>query len=385
MKDTFTICPAPWRSLYIHPDGDVYPCHRYKNAVGSIKNQSLDQIWNSDKIANIRKAFISGEIDLGCDHCTKMEESKLPCLKNGYIAKSINWNKSYSINSELDDDIKILDISFSSKCNFSCRICGAHQSSSWSDKEVIEDEQQAIHVFEQVKNILPKLDEIIIAGGEPIISDGHLELIKYLDEKKLYNIKLFYNTNFSHLSYKGNDFLNIWKKIDDVTLSISVDGAHEQGELLRKGFVWKDFLDNYQKLIQEAPNVKVIFYCTVGIMNVFHLTTLIDELLCLKRVNPRQIFLNFLEYPEYYNVQVLTELQKKNMSKHIKQYIKRKLYQKYDFDDASILASRLMGLLRYIKENDLSHLFPEFNDVTEQLDVERLENFNKLFPEICSD
>lgn len=380
MSEQLKFCPAPWRSLYIHPDGGVYPCHRYKNAIGSILKNSLEELWSSKDLLLIRKNLKRDAVDPGCEHCIKMENTGVPCLKNGYIEKSKNWPLVYEDVAKIDTEIKVLDISFSAKCNFSCRICGAHQSSSWNDEQVIEDEKQAVQVFERVKSVLPKLEEIIIAGGEPIISEGHLQLIKFLNDKNLYNIKLFYNTNFSHLSYKGVNFLEIWNKFSDVTLSISIDGSHKQGELLRKGFVWEKFIENYKKLTTEAPNVKVIFYCTVSILNASHLTTLFDNLLQLESVGPRQIYLNFLEYPNFYNIQVLDKSMKAKFSANIKQYIKMRLYSNYDFDEASILASRLMALIKYIFESDLSHLIPLFIEETDKLDEQRLENFNKIFP-----
>ncbi len=56
-------CEYPWTSLTIMVDGSVVPCTQDYNAemvFGNVKNDSLENIWNSEKYFNFREMHISG-------------------------------------------------------------------------------------------------------------------------------------------------------------------------------------------------------------------------------------------------------------------------------------------------------------------------------------
>lgn len=69
-----TPCPYPWQRLVINYDGKVTVCCRDFNCsmiMGDIKNETLSQIWNSDKFNNFRELHSLGrraEIDF-CRIC----------------------------------------------------------------------------------------------------------------------------------------------------------------------------------------------------------------------------------------------------------------------------------------------------------------------------
>ena len=67
-------CYLLWRGpMYIHYDGTVFPCcYIYpEEPVGNLKKNTLTEIWNSDKMVQLREAHIRG--DLGqykaCQNC----------------------------------------------------------------------------------------------------------------------------------------------------------------------------------------------------------------------------------------------------------------------------------------------------------------------------
>jgi radical SAM protein with 4Fe4S-binding SPASM domain len=58
-------CYFPWHSVSILWDGSVVPCCRDYNGVeiiGDLNNQSLEEIWNGEKMKNLRKELVSGRI-----------------------------------------------------------------------------------------------------------------------------------------------------------------------------------------------------------------------------------------------------------------------------------------------------------------------------------
>jgi radical SAM protein with 4Fe4S-binding SPASM domain len=61
-------CEYPWTSLTIMADGNVVPCTQISNneiILGNIKNNTLEEIWNSDNYHNFRKMHLTGNFPKG--------------------------------------------------------------------------------------------------------------------------------------------------------------------------------------------------------------------------------------------------------------------------------------------------------------------------------
>ncbi|HZX36563.1 MAG TPA: radical SAM/SPASM domain-containing protein [Thermodesulfobacteriota bacterium] len=60
-----TTCNIPWETLTIAWDGDVIPCcldYNKKYVLGNIKDSSLSDIWNNERMVGLRNQFISNEV-----------------------------------------------------------------------------------------------------------------------------------------------------------------------------------------------------------------------------------------------------------------------------------------------------------------------------------
>ena len=67
-------CYLLWRGpMYIHYDGTVFPCcYIYpEEPVGNLKKNTLTEIWNSDKMVQLREAHIRGDLSQykACQNC----------------------------------------------------------------------------------------------------------------------------------------------------------------------------------------------------------------------------------------------------------------------------------------------------------------------------
>jgi radical SAM protein with 4Fe4S-binding SPASM domain len=67
-------CYLLWRGpMYIHYDGTVFPCcYIYPNEpVGSLKKNTLTEIWNSEKMVRLRQAHVDGDLSgyPACQNC----------------------------------------------------------------------------------------------------------------------------------------------------------------------------------------------------------------------------------------------------------------------------------------------------------------------------
>lgn len=60
-----SVCPQPWISGDIRPNGDVYFCCSSSTVLGNIGEQSFGEIWNGREARQARESFIHGEMK-GC-------------------------------------------------------------------------------------------------------------------------------------------------------------------------------------------------------------------------------------------------------------------------------------------------------------------------------
>lgn len=67
------ICPQPFFSMQINPDGKVVPCFSldYPEIIGDCREQSIKEIWNGDKFRRFRGRMLCGaeHVCKTCDHC----------------------------------------------------------------------------------------------------------------------------------------------------------------------------------------------------------------------------------------------------------------------------------------------------------------------------
>ena len=60
-------CEIPMTSLYITPEGDIYPCLSYK--VASLKDMKLKEAINSQKFRCFRKNLYASKVFNSCQMC----------------------------------------------------------------------------------------------------------------------------------------------------------------------------------------------------------------------------------------------------------------------------------------------------------------------------
>jgi len=66
-------CSMPWHRLSIQPDGEVYPCPLSANPVGNLNEQTVEEIWNGERLAAFREKVnvVEGQNEdcRTCTHC----------------------------------------------------------------------------------------------------------------------------------------------------------------------------------------------------------------------------------------------------------------------------------------------------------------------------
>lgn len=73
-------CEYPWTSLTIMADGNVVPCTQISNneiVLGNVKENTLEEIWNSKKYKNFRQMHIDGKFPKGHKCKEKCDQKKV--------------------------------------------------------------------------------------------------------------------------------------------------------------------------------------------------------------------------------------------------------------------------------------------------------------------
>ena len=64
-------------------------------------------------------------------------------------------------------------------------------------------------IWDQMLEQFEHVEQFYFAGGEPIIMEEHYRILKELDRRKMYHVRLIYNTNFTKLKFKGHGCIRI--------------------------------------------------------------------------------------------------------------------------------------------------------------------------------
>jgi radical SAM protein with 4Fe4S-binding SPASM domain len=397
-----TICAVPWMHLNFEPNGKVVPCcltSTFNYFAGDLTTQSIDEVWNSDNMKKLRREMIEGKEPEICVKCFSREKV------TGESGR-IYHNKEFSDvldeipSITLEDgtctkmELKYWDFRFSNLCNFKCRSCGPRYSSAWvpdakkmnwpielekvTNIDGVDDKTNFDFLKEQVKHVR----KIYFAGGEPLLMDEHWQILELLVENERFDVKLSYNTNCSMLTYGKKNVLDYWSQWEAGRVEVwpSIDEVGERAELIRSGTVWSKVENNLKELM-ALDNIIVRPGITVGAMNVFRLPEIITYLTDIgvinKRLQYKNFFINLLEWPQHYHVQILSDQHKLEIIKKINEFIDYH-NKKYNTDISHLLTHILHELAKPHNPKSAE----KFMHVTYQLDDVRDEDIFKTIPEL---
>lgn len=371
-------CLMPWIHLHVSNQGYVKVCCVANITLGNINQQSLAEVWEGDQINSLRAKFTKGSMDKRCAQCINLEAT------GGRSIRQETFEKYGDID-VLNEHPKTpiyFDIRFSNVCNFRCRTCWHGASSKWfndaktlgrnvSSKAIIKNIDDFNDFIDKTGIALQNSKEIYFAGGEPLVTEEHYQLLEYLIQNKATKMLLRYNTNFSVLTFKNYDILELWKQFDNVEILASIDGYGSLGEYIRKDMSWEIFKSNRLK-INGLSNITFKIAPTISVYNLHHLPDLYKKCLELKMISPLDFYINILERPNHFNVQIFPQETKRKISKEFESF--------YSWLDSNNIPTQIkyqfQECLDYMNGNDQSKYWGKFIKETEILDELRDESFD---------
>ena len=386
-----TLCILPWIHMYVNADGSVLPCciGDYKQPLGNTHNRSIEDIWNSHEYKTLRKQLLNGEKPSICNQCWKHEEAGNTSSRmsnNKRFKEELKFIETTNEDGSLDEmNLRYFDVRWSNICNFKCRTCSSTYSSSWAqeDNSTKFAPEKPVYIFaggnnndnlyQQFKPHFKNIKVFYFAGGEPLLTDKHYDILEHLIETGNTKVRLEYNSNVSKLKYKKKSIIDLWNQFEDVQVSASLDSYGPRAEYIRAGTDWNLITTNLKVIREQVPHVKISFNTVVSIFNLCTLTDFLNE---IQNVDPNSASMYNIVDPHYYSVNALPEEYKTIALEKI---------QKYMNSNPGKYKWQLEGVVRYIENSKFDEsALKQFRAKTQHYDFIRNQKFIETFPELKS-
>ena len=374
-------CPLPFTHLNIKHEGKVSACWRYPDKLGDYRKETLTEIWNSSEIKELRRSMLEDdELPIGCRSCIDAEKSNSVSTRQQALKEYDVKVKQIEMPLE---ELKSIEVRFDNICNLMCRHCSPDYSSMWEhgvkkDKALFDKMQEfgtfrkeqnhinlTQNVIDEVVDFAPHLNEILIAGGEPLIHDLHYDFIERISEHGE-NITLSYNSNLTKLTYKNKNILDLWKKFNRILLRVSLDGDRDIYDYVRTSKHLPQIEDNIKK-VQELDNVHLSITCTTSLLNITRFTNIInyvEEMGC-------NFHTSLVQYPRCLNIKLLP--------KHLKEKVTEDFYN-IKTNNPNIHRYG-QNVIDYMNSEDWSDEFHTFLDYSKSLDRYHKTDLFEVYPE----
>ena len=416
---TNTFCALPWIHLATRPNGDVRVCCT-SNASGAgvdddketglikhngktvnLVTDSIEEVWNSDSMKQIRLQMLAGTIPNSCTKCFEEEHSGITSKRQW---ETVQWRERLDIDriveqtdvdGSLPVEIPYFDLRLGNLCQLKCIMCSPHDSSSWikdwklqypkyKTVELKQDQEwsrtydytwyQKGSFLDTMKHQSANIKELYFAGGEPLLIPEHYKILEYMVESgAAKNCVLRYNSNGLELPDK---LFELWNHFKEVRFNFSVDAVGDRNNYIRYPSNWDTVVQNLHKLDNTPDNIIVNIACAVQLLNILYLPELaqwkVNQNFKKIHMHPKangDIGTHLVYLPSYLNIRVLPQDIKELAATRIREYTNN---------------SRWLGFIDYMMAEDWSHKIPSTIEYLETCDATRQLDFRKVFIELST-
>ena len=368
-------CVLPWTGFELEPNGNVKNCIISKDTIGNIHQNNIEDILQSKANLNIKTQMLNNEFPKNCEGCYYQEQHRPKNFDNIssrlYYAKEIGPRIDKGLlDSKNNFSLKHVDIRWNNKCNQACVYCGPDYSSKWAKELNIKDtfdknniNKVKEYVFKNIKN----LENVYLAGGEPLLMNENKEFLELL-LKENKDVHLRVNTN---LSSTGTGVFELLCQFKNVHWTISVESIEDEYEYIRYHASWNGFLRNLKYI--QTLNHKISFNMLYFILNYKSIFNCVD-LLQKTGFHENSFIIGPLYRPTQLNVKNLPQ----NILKQVINSIKSKINKKPGF----YLQNSLENLLNYLTDADFHANIELVRNMLKEMDIRRNLDSKKIFPKL---
>lgn len=394
LKQSRTFCIYPWIHIHAYPTGEAYPCchaEMQPGRIGNCRTQSLREIWQGEPLQRLRDDMLNEREHPACTRCYEQEAA-------GFFSgrRSANKHHGHHIKKLETNPFELTywDIRFSNLCNLRCRSCGHIFSSQWYQDQAQlaggdwRNRNSVLNyagrtetdMWEQLEPHLEYVEQIYFAGGEPLLMEEHYRILDELVRRQMFDVRLIYNTNFTHTDLRGRSVFEYWRQFESVAVGASLDAMGSRAEFIRKGTVWSTVEQNRRDMIDICPKVDFYISPTLSIMNAWHLPDFHRSWVDQGLLRPQDLNVNILQDPVHYRIDIAPLAYKQQLTQKFQQHLEWLRPQ----DHLQRATTGFESAITFMNATDNSQLIPQFWDRTQQLDNIRKENIMDCIPELAA-
>ena len=398
LTESSTFCMYPWIHFHAYPNGAALPCCHAEmdSPIGDMRKNTIKEIWNQTPLKQIRKQMLTEQPISACTKCYEQESvgfvsGRLSAnTHHGHHIKRVNETK---LDGTLDRfELTYWDIRFSNLCNLSCRSCGHIFSSSWYQDQVKlagpewKKNNKVLNyagrfetdAWDQLVEHIDHVEQIYFAGGEPLLMEEHYRILDELVRRKRFDVRLIYNTNFTHTNLKDKSVFEYWKLFESVCIGASLDGSGQYGEYIRKGTEWAKIEQNRIDMMRICPEVDFYISPTLSIMNAWHIPDFHRDWVARGFIKPQDLNVNILQDPLHYRIDIAPMKYKQRLRVKYQEHIEW-LENK---DRLGRATEGFKSAINFMMATDNTHLIDTFWRKTNELDAIRNEKLLNAIPEL---
>jgi MoaA/NifB/PqqE/SkfB family radical SAM enzyme len=322
MENNKKFCIRPFNSIHITTSGDMKTCCKIRtnfskfdgNADFNIKNNSINEFWNSDYQKYLKAKFEQNTLPEECALCITDENKNIRSERqfaNQHYKIFGNKPASYylkhlgkeNLNHPEDYNLDITNL-----CNLKCYMCNGESSSKLlvenNDLGIANLNQSDYEVGgERIDSLIKEIENnkvniITLQGGEPLMNPKIIKLLHVLSNNSIAkNLSVWITTNGTQYTDKIFQTLQLFKQ---VKLIFSIDGTGTTNDYLRFPSKWSDIVDNVKKF-RTLNNATYQISFTVQNLNILDVHNIIK----FSKKQNIHLKLNLLSRPSYLQLHVL--------------------------------------------------------------------------------
>jgi hypothetical protein len=233
-------------------------------------------------------------------------------------------------------------------------------------------------MWEQLEPHLDYVEQIYFAGGEPLLMEEHYRILDELVRRERFDVRLIYNTNFTHTDLKGRSVFEYWRQFSSVAVGASLDDMGARGEYIRKGTDWEVVQQNRRDMLAICPEVDFYISPTLSIMNAHHLPDFHRAWVEAGLIRAQDLNVNILQDPAHYRIDIAPAEYKQQLREKFLSHIEWLRPQ----DPLQRATTGFESAIAFMDATDNTHLIDTFWRKTHELDAIRNENCLTVIPEL---
>jgi len=379
MLESKTYCAHPFRETVLLPGDTLLVCQRHTDNV--IIDKGFHEAFYTGKIQEIRELMLEGKSVPGCDQCYREESVGIKSMRQ----KSIEKHGVVT-----DIEIHSIDVQFDNTCNLKCRMCASTQSHLLYNEEieifgnaVSWQKATSTDVYTEIDN--SKINEIVIYGGEPLLSERANKFLQtFIDSERISEIKISTPTN--GMVHPSDTFLTAFLSCKKLDLTVSIDAYGDLNDYFRSRSDFDTVIHNLDFFIdlinrRGSKETYVRVSVTVNVYNVNKLQEL--ETFLRSRYTNILIDFNLLHNPDFLRISCLPKEYKDAIRHKVETY--PNVLKMLDMDDTNYFEEFIFyhNKLDAIRQESLSEVNLELAEYIENYKSEKAvtsDQVRKFYP-----